>query len=173
MDSTKNLMDKLQTDVPRIYVGTYKKYNEGDLSGKWVDLTEFDNEDDFYTYCYKLHDDEDDPQLMFQDFEYFPEEFYSECSISDDLWEWLELDDDQQEIVWAYIECFGNNSNTLESYEDAYHGYYDTFQDFVRELFDETNEIPSHLESYIDYEAVERDYRFDFSFHDGHVFSNH
>ena len=167
-------MNNTITDSPKIYVGTYKKYNEGDLSGKWVDLTEFDNIDDFHDYCYKLHDDEDDPELMFQDFECFPEEFYSECSISDELWEWLELDDDQQEILEAYIECFGGDfSNAMQNYEEAYRGSYDTFSDFVRELFVDTNDIPSHLEFYIDYEKVERDYRFDFLFHDGHVFSNH
>jgi antirestriction protein len=64
-------------------------------------------------------------------------------------------------------------SNAIENYEDAYYGYYDTFSDFVREHFEECNEIPQHLEFYIDYEKVERDYQHDFLFHNGYVFNNH
>ena len=33
--------------TPSVYVGTYKKYNEGSLFGSWVDLTKFDSKEDF------------------------------------------------------------------------------------------------------------------------------
>jgi antirestriction protein len=32
------------------------------------------------------------------------------------------------------------------------------FRDYVEETFLETNEVPKHLESYIDYDAVARDW---------------
>jgi antirestriction protein len=32
----------------RIYVGTYAKYNDGSLFGKWMDLSDYIDLDDFY-----------------------------------------------------------------------------------------------------------------------------
>lgn len=160
-----------KNETPSVYVGTYKKYSEGSLYGAWVDLTEFFDKNDFIKFCHKLHKDEKDPELMFQDYEFFPEEFYSECGISDELWDWLELDETQQEIINAFIKCFGTDfTQALEKYENAYMGHYDTFREFAEEYFDQTNEIPDHLIRYIDYEAVERDFGHDYVEHDGHVF---
>ncbi|WP_139110620.1 antirestriction protein ArdA, partial [Klebsiella pneumoniae] len=34
--------------TPAIYVGTYHQYNCGSIFGKWFDLTDFDDEDEFY-----------------------------------------------------------------------------------------------------------------------------
>lgn len=162
----------MTTKNPSVYVGTYKKYSEGSLYGAWVDLTKFDDKFDFIDFCQKLHKDEKDPELMFQDYEYFPQEFYSECGISDDLWDWLEIEEDQQEIINAFIKCFGTDlKDTLDNYKDAYMGHYNTFRDFVEEFFNEINEIPEHLISYIDYESVERDFVHVYIEHDGHIFN--
>jgi len=57
---------------PSLYCGTYGKYNNGDLSGLWVDLSTFDDYDDFINFCKAYHADEYDPELMFQDYENFP-----------------------------------------------------------------------------------------------------
>ena len=59
--------------MARVYVGTYHKYNEGNLSGKWVDLSDFSTYDDFLRYCREIHKDEKDPELMIQDCEGFPD----------------------------------------------------------------------------------------------------
>ena len=32
----------LDNSHPKVYVGTYGKYNSGSIEGKWVDLTDFD-----------------------------------------------------------------------------------------------------------------------------------
>ncbi|MFM2838999.1 antirestriction protein ArdA, partial [Klebsiella pneumoniae] len=37
--------------VPAVYVGTYHQYNGGSIFGKWFDLTDFDDEDEFYDAC--------------------------------------------------------------------------------------------------------------------------
>lgn len=75
----------------KLYVGTYKKYNEGLLRGAWLDLDKFNNADEFATACRRLHKDERDPELMFQDVETDPgcdwqEGLYSESSIPRDYW---------------------------------------------------------------------------------------
>lgn len=66
-----------------IYVGTYAKYNAGSLFGKWFNLSDFADKDEFLEACKELHKDEDDPEFMFQDRENIPEELVSESWISD------------------------------------------------------------------------------------------
>lgn len=58
---------------PKVYVGTYAKYNNGSLSGQWVDLTQFANYSEFVKKCRTIHKDESDPELMIQDYENFPD----------------------------------------------------------------------------------------------------
>ena len=60
METTMNLQ-------PKVYVGTYKKYNEGRNKGGWITLTDCKNYAAFLTACRQLHKDERDPELMIQD----------------------------------------------------------------------------------------------------------
>ena len=53
----------------KLYVGTYHKYNCGSIYGKWIDLDDFSNKNEFLSACFEVHKDEDDPELMFQDVE--------------------------------------------------------------------------------------------------------
>lgn len=75
----------------KLYVGTYAKYNNGDLSGAWLDLDRFANAEEFEAACKLIHRDEHDPELMFQDVETDPgcdwqEGLYSESAIPRDYW---------------------------------------------------------------------------------------
>ena len=76
--------------TPRIYVGTYAKYNDGSIFGKWFDLSDYSSKEDFLADCAELHKDEADPEFMFQDWEDIPDTFISESSIGEDFWEWWE-----------------------------------------------------------------------------------
>lgn len=62
-----------ETLKPKVYVGTYKKYNEASLKGGWVTLTDYKDYASFMTACFKLHKDERDPELMIQDCEDMPD----------------------------------------------------------------------------------------------------
>ena len=66
----------------KLYVSTYAKYNAGSLFGKWMDLNDYADHDDFIEACKELHKDETDHEFMFQDFEGFPDIFYCECDAS-------------------------------------------------------------------------------------------
>ena len=147
-----------------VYVGTYQKYNNGSIGGAWVDLTKFRDEDGFLTHCKALHKDEEDPELMFQDFEEFPKRYYSESYINSDLWEWLALDNNEKDILEAYLECFGYDG-TIEDAMDAYQGQYDSDIDFTMELLESCGDIPKDLPSYvhIDWEGTARDIMMDYS----------
>ena len=73
---------------PSIYCGTYGKYSgEKGICGLWIDLTTFYDYDDFLNFCYAIHADEEDPELMFQDYEAFPKKWYDESSFDEDSFE--------------------------------------------------------------------------------------
>lgn len=59
--------------MAKVYVGTYKKYNEGSLKGGWLNLADFQSYGDFLKACKSLHKDERDPEFMIQDSEGFPD----------------------------------------------------------------------------------------------------
>ena len=44
--------------MAKVYVGTYKKYNEGNLSGQWIDLDKINTYGDFLAKCAEIHKDE-------------------------------------------------------------------------------------------------------------------
>ena len=60
---------------PRIYVGTWAKYNAGSLSGEWLALRDYDNYSELCEVMRAIHEDEIDPEPMIQDCEDFPEGF--------------------------------------------------------------------------------------------------
>ncbi|EBF8622729.1 antirestriction protein ArdA, partial [Salmonella enterica subsp. enterica serovar Istanbul] len=92
--------------TPAVYVGTWHKYNTGSIAGRWFDLVTFDGEGEFVAACRTLHQDETDPELMFQDFEGFPGNMASECHIN-----------------WDYVEGFRQAQG--EGCEDAYNIWVD------------------------------------------------
>lgn len=58
---------------PRVYVGTYGKYNRGSLGGGWLSLMDCKDYQDFLRRCGRLHRGERDPEFMIQDTEDFPD----------------------------------------------------------------------------------------------------
>ena len=42
----------------KIYVGTRAKYNNGQLDGKWINLSDFSSLEDFIDECAEIHNDE-------------------------------------------------------------------------------------------------------------------
>ena len=80
-------MAKLTILDAAVYCGTYKKYNEGSLDGGWLHLGRYQNGAAFLEACKKLHAYESDPEFMYQDSEYLPDEFYSESCIYPEVFE--------------------------------------------------------------------------------------
>lgn len=56
-----------------VYVGTYAKYNDGNLAGSWIALAKCEDYRDFLQKCREAHKDECDPELMIQDCEDMPD----------------------------------------------------------------------------------------------------
>lgn len=148
------------TVTPSIYVGTYAKYNNGSLKGKWVDLSQFSDADEFLKYCAELHNDEEDPEFMFQDFEGFPKCFYSESANADDLeklFDFINMDEDDRKLIEMYADATGYDMQDIDlsDVQDAFHGTADSEADFAEQIAEECGEIPKDMPSWIviDWEA--------------------
>lgn len=157
---------------PAVYVGTYNKYNCGSIYGEWVDLTAFDDYDDFISYCHKLHSDEKDPELMFQDYENFPSIWYCESGFNEETFnliiEYSEADD--KDAVDSYISYFGTFS--LSDFSDRYLGYWDSKSDFAYNIIEDCYELPPFASLYFDYDRFANDlFCTDYCYSDGYVFS--
>lgn len=57
----------------RVYVGTWKKYNNGSIYGKWLTLNNYSTYDEFLSACRQVHSNEKDPEFMIQDKEGIPD----------------------------------------------------------------------------------------------------
>jgi antirestriction protein len=130
-------MQTTANTTPRVYVGTYGKYNRGSLGGSWVDLERFAGDRDaFLAYCAEIHKDEHEPEFMFQDFEGFPREFYGESNLPERLFEWLEMSDDERELLAAYIDATNDDTADLRDARDHYVGTYASGADFAQDCAD-------------------------------------
>lgn len=162
----------LMSDAPAVYVGTYRKYNGGSLFGQWVDITSFDSYDEFIEYCEALHSDEDDPELMFQDAQNFPDKWYDEFfgeEVFDRIKNYAEQDD--RDAVDAYLSEMDDDD--LDYFEERFEGKWDSEEDFAWHIFEECYEhvLPEFAVRYFDIEAFARDLFSDYTFVDGYVFS--
>lgn len=168
-----------------VYVGTYNKYNEGSIFGKWIDLSNYSNLADFYKDIRELHKDEEDPEFMFQDYEasdlIISLGLISECHISDNIFEILEAIENSpydEEVIEAYLDCIGYNGEEIdeiiEKVEESYNGEFESDIDFTQNLLEDCGEIPKDLPSYIhiDWERTARDIVFDYSTSNNHYFRN-
>jgi antirestriction protein len=165
-------MNTQNTTTARLYVGTYAKYNNGSIGGEWVDLEDFADATEFYDYCHKLHSDEEDPEFMFQDFEGFPKDLYSECGNVEAIYEYLDFVNDShldQEIIDSGLDL----GIPLDKIEEAYYGSFDNDTDLAYEYIDSTgllHGVPESITNYFDYEAFGCDLSMDFIESDGHYF---
>ena len=154
------------SDSPRLYVGTYAKYNSGSLRGAWLDLDDYADREDFLRACAELHKDEADPELMFQDFENFPREWYCESSAPpDELWTWIDLSDADKALLAAWVELGTSSEPTIEEAREASYGVYDSEEDFAQDYAEETGAINANAQwpySYINWEAATRELMMDF-----------
>lgn len=82
-------MAKLEILKAAVYCGTYGKYNAGSIDGAWMQLAKYQTNEEFLEACARLHKDEHDPEFMYQDMEYLPDEFYSESWIDPEVFQVL------------------------------------------------------------------------------------
>lgn len=170
MTTTNN---KRTGDEPALYVGTYGKYSNGSIQGAWLYLDDYSDAEAFLEACHELHKDERDPELMFQDYENFPAELYSESmgeSGIQAIYDWMELDEDTQEVLEVYESHYGKGSGDIcDRVQTARKAFFCKLKPYmVRWNFwpgDEWKalgyymedigaiDIPDHIRHYFNYEA--------------------
>lgn len=173
-------MSVLTSIEPSLYCGTYAKYNNGSIDGKWLKLGDYENPEAFLQACRDLHRDESDPELMFQDFEGMPRELYGESLSLEDLqklYKWLHLPDDDRDLLDEYLDASGETIDQVDVDDVRERLYcilddpdapdYNTAMGWY--MFDNglLGEVPGLIEPYLNLAAIGRDFLMDF-----HVSSN-
>jgi len=180
-------MDKTENKInPSIYVGTYGKYNSGSIQGAWLKLRDYKTSDEFYAAAKKLHDNEYDPELMFQDWESIPRAFIGESHVDPVIFELINWDNQSidLEAFYDYLENHLSYSvgqefdikELIDGFENSYMGNYDSFKDYTYEYFEHAMMkcCENFNESYFDFDALEYDLKLDYTYTDeGNVFRSY
>lgn len=139
---------------PRIYCGTYGKYNNGSLFGKWFDLTDYDSIEELYEAFKEYHKKEYDPEFMFQDYENIPSQLISESSLNPEIYELINYHD--IELLTDYLEhrgLYDSIEQLIESAEEHSRGNFNSLLEYAEQNFDELylHDVPESVQSYINY----------------------
>lgn len=174
-------MEAVTLSEAKIYVGTCGKYNAGSIFGKWLDLSDYSDKDEFNEACRELHKDEEDAEYMYQDWESIPESLIGESWLSEKFFELRDavedMDDTRQEAFFVWCNHKGHDfekadaTDLVSSFEDEYQGEYDDEEDFAYQIVEECYELAEFAKSYFDYAKFARDlFCGDYWMEDGFVF---
>ncbi|UIR57800.1 antirestriction protein ArdA [Sphingobacterium sp. SRCM116780] len=177
------MAQKIDITEAKVYVGTYRKYNEGSLFGEWLKLSDYADKDDFYRGCRELHKDEEDPEFMFQDYENVPDGLIRESWISDNAFYVLEALQDMNESQREAFLIWSNNGHhsladkdigdLISDFDCEFIGLYKSEEDFATELIANREDLTDFARQYLDYEAYARDlFCSDYWSEDGYIFLN-
>jgi len=148
--------------TPRIYVGTYGKYNAGAIDGAWLNLEEYDDIKEFEEACQELHG-QGEHEFMYQDHEGIPERFISESHLDPEVWDsWVSLDDDDKELLEVYLCCIDPEGD-IDKAQEAYYGKFDSEAEWAEEYWESAGmlaDIPEYARGYINFEQYARDARY-------------
>ena len=145
-----------RTTTARIYVGTYHKYSSGSIKGAWLDMSDYSDAYEFTAACAQLHADESDPEFMFQDWEGVPAGMISESHLSDDFFEWINLDDADRDLLAVYRDHI-DQCGDIDDAREAYRGTYSSAEDAAYSLYEESGTlalVPDSLRGHIDWKSV-------------------
>ena len=153
---------KHQSDSPALYCGTYGKYNSGNMRGMWVNLSTFNDYDEFVNFCKAIHADEEEPELMYQDFANIPDSLYHESMGEEEfnnLLKYCELCDEYNvSAVDDFLEWY--SPEDLDMMYDSYVGVYDSREEFAKEEAIKNfnpEKVMGDFAYYFDYDAYARD----------------
>jgi antirestriction protein len=169
---------------PQIYIACLASYNAGYLHGEWVDANQdIDAIREEINRILETSPVAGAEEYAIHDYD----KFYGAESI---LGEYPDLEEvvkaaafiaEHGELAGKLIAYYGDITEAVEAMEERYHGCYQSLADYAEEFIrDTTAGIPKHLEFYIDYEKMARDWEYsgdiftiELGFEEVHVFSNH
>lgn len=162
-------MEKSKLVRASVYVGTYKKYNEGSLAGAWMELADYKSKDEFMEACKELHSDEEEPEFMYQDYSNIPDGMINESYIDPLLFGIIQSAKDMSEteleaffvfldmnfVDYSYIK---DGEDLVELFRDKYIGQFDSEEEFATYMaeMEWAEELQTEFGQYFDYEAYSR-----------------
>ena len=167
---------------PKIYVASLAHYNNGELVGKWMNLTDYSSSDELMSSigayiasltCYG----EPCEEYAIHDYEYLPFNIceYAGRDTFDKIYSILELSNEYDiDAISAFCNHFGVDS--LESFGDAYVGQYDSELDFTYQYVEDCLDLEKtmgNLSIYFDFKRFSLDlFSNSYEFLDGYVFNS-
>jgi antirestriction protein len=124
-------------DTPKIYVADLEAYNNGRLSGVWLDLTDYSDADELMDAINDFLKTTGGEEYAVHDYENLPSSMYSEyMGVRDfeEIYEMLDLakeNDLPLDVVMEVVSQFDRSAL------DEYTGVYDSEQDFAEQLVDD------------------------------------
>ena len=145
---------------PRIYCACLASYNAGTLHGSWIDADQ--DAEAIREEIAEMLADSPEPgaeEWAIHDYEGFGELSLHEFEGIDQVAELGRAIAEHGEAFAAYAADIGADHATVEGFEEAYCGEWDSETAYAEDLFDEcyAHDIPENLRCYIDYEAFSRD----------------
>jgi len=178
----------LSTLHPCVAIGTCAKFRKGRLDGECLDLTTFKDYDEFEEFCFKMHNDETDPEFMCIAWKNAPKQLVGDKFPDRDMFwflttNWAGMTENDREAFELWLDEFyeplqgDEDPNELYiKFGDKYEGCFDSGADFAEECADQlfetsVDDLPEPYCFHIDWEGVwrgllDRGYRFQ----KGHVF---
>lgn len=167
----------------KIYIANLAAYNAGTLEGKWFDLNDYTDNEEFKDAVNEWRKEQGIAECVVHDYDDCPaHEEFGEHPDFDELYMYHTLYEKYGDSFSAWFYMFHYSGCDCESWEDKYNesymGEWESWEDFARYLIDDCNalgEIPDNLWDYIDYSAYAYDSRCngDYVKHDGFFFQNY
>lgn len=150
------------TEERRVFLAPF----DNPLAGRWVDACEATEE------LERLREKWGDVDFGAMDSEGFGGAV-NEYTPVDEIVRLDELIEDHGEAFVAFLKVEGAEHATVDRFEDAYSGQYDSHRAFAEEIVEQCgylDEMPEQLLGYFDYDAFARDLMFEHYEQDGHYF---
>lgn len=162
-------MEKSKLLKARVYVGTYKEYNNGSLFGEWMNLADYKSKGEFLDACKDLHSEEEEPEFMYQDYSNIPDGMISESYINPLLFGIIQcakdMDDTETEAFFTFLDMnfvdysyMKDGEELVEKFRDKYAGQFDSEEAFATYMAEMKwpEELQTEFGQYFDYEAYSR-----------------
>lgn len=150
---------KLTVEQPRIYVACLAAYNRGYLHGAWIDAAQ-DAWDlwDAVQHMLAASPEAGSEEWAIHDYEGFGCFRIGEQEDLEKIADMAEFIRASGTLGAALLRHFeGDVQEAREILRNRYMGCYTSAADYMRELIEETTEIPQSLRYYVDWEAMARD----------------
>ena len=134
-------------ESPRIYVADLEAYNNGRLSGVWLDLADYNDADELMEAIQDFLKTSGGEEYAIHDVEYIPNSMYSEYMGQKDFEELYEMIDLAKENDLPLSVVQEVVSQYDASAVDEFYGKYNDAEDFAQSLVDDLG-----IESFIDFE---------------------